>query len=170
MTAGIFLFSSSGAKTDYNSFRALAFNTSTYQASFGLRVGETSGIAFKKYFGHSKAIEGMVAPWHRGLSTTLLIEQYKPAFEIRGLHWYYGGGAHAAFDLNYTLRNHWGDRYIYYQYDGIGLGIDAILGIEYKIPPLPLAISLDIKPFFEVNTAGGTWMAIDPGIGLKITF
>ena len=75
-----------------------------------------------------------------------------------------------AFDMSYTFQNHWGDRYYHYHQGGIGLGIDGVIGLEYKIPTIPIAISIDVKPFLEVNTSGGAWLSLDPGLGIKIAF
>jgi hypothetical protein len=48
--------------------------------------------------------------------------------------------------------------------------MDGIIGIEYKIAPIPLAVSLDMKPFFEMNTNGRAYLSLDPGIGVKVAF
>jgi len=148
----------------------LAINTPDYKLAVGLRAGETSGLTIKQIIGNSKALEGIVGVWYQGMSFTLLFEKYEPAFEVSGLNWYYGAGAHAAIDMNYTFRNYWGDRYYHYHSGGVGLGVDGIIGLEYKIPPIPIAISIDVKPFLEVNTLGGAWLSLDPGLGIKITF
>ena len=54
--------------------------------------------------------------------------------------------------------------------DAFGLGVDFILGLELMIPQTPLALSLDIKPFFEVATTGNAYFGIDPGFGVKVFF
>ena len=50
------------------------------------------------------------------------------------------------------------------------LGIDGIVGIENKIPQIPIAMSLDIKPFMEIFRDGELNFSLDPGIGVKFTF
>jgi hypothetical protein len=42
------------------------------------------------------------------------------------------------------------------------------LGLEYKIPTAPIAISLDLNPRAELAT--GPFFDIAPGLGLKYTF
>lgn len=169
IVAGVFLFTSSFAQEEIVP-PELAINTPDYKIAVGLRAGETSGLTIKQRVGHSSALEGIIGVWYQGLSVTVVYEKYTPAFDAEGLNWYYGGGGHAAFDMNYTFHNHWGDRYYHYHAGGVGLGVDGILGLEYKIPPVPIAISLDVKPFLEVNTLGGVWLSLDPGLGIKITF
>jgi hypothetical protein len=52
--------------------------------------------------------------------------------------------------------------------DAVGFGINGIVGLEYRLPDnIPLAISLDLKPFLEIDTRGDAGVAIDPGLGIK---
>ncbi len=149
----------------------LAIDTPNYKTAIGLRGGESSGLSIKHFTGKG-AIEGIVSVWPNDLALFLLYEIHRPAFGVEGLNWYYGAGGHVAF---YTRRRaYYYDRYGNYWWyrgrRGFGLGIDGIVGLEYKIPPIPLAISIDLKPFVEVNTDGNVYPALDPGIGIKLTF
>jgi hypothetical protein len=140
----------------------------TYKTAIGLRGGRTSGLTLKHFVGESTALEGIVGVWNRAWGVTGLYEKYTQAGES-GLFWYYGGGLHATFEsgsnINYSPYD-----YYYSSGGGMGLGIDGIVGLEYKIPPIPFALSLDLKPFFEINTSGNAFMALDPGIGIKVAF
>lgn len=140
----------------------------TYMAA-GLRFGPTSGITLKGFVGNGQAVEGILGFWHHGITVTGLYEKYLPLFETPGFHWFYGGGAHVAFASRNSLYE---PSRIGRPYDGrgVGIGFDGIAGIEYKPQTLPIAFSLDLKPFFEVNTAGGVWGSVDPGIGVKVIF
>lgn len=146
----------------------LAINTTTYHNAIGLRAGPTSGLTFKHMMGRN-AFEGIVGIWPAGFCVTGLYE-INASTGVPGLNWYYGGGAHLAFQPNtyYYTR----DGYYYYRNrdKGVGLGIDGVIGIEYKIKPIPFALSLDLKPMLEVNTNGGVFTGLDPGLGLKVTF
>jgi hypothetical protein len=97
-----------------------------------------------------------------------LCEKHIPAFNVNGMSWYYGGG-HDSFHNDNYYRDYY-DRKVYYAAGSLGLGVDGIVGLEYKIPPIPFAISLDIKPFVEINSAGGVGMAMDIDLGIKLTF
>jgi hypothetical protein len=138
----------------------------TYSTAVGIRVGETSGLTIKQFTGQRTALEGIIGVWPDALGFTLLVERYVNAFDVSGLNWYYGAGGHVAFE---TDREYYEGRR-YYRGDDIGLGVDGMLGIEYKIPPIPFAVSLDMKPFVEVNTDGRAFIAIDPGLGVKVAF
>jgi hypothetical protein len=144
-----------------------------YTFAIGVRGGATgasSGGTIKGFIGESVALEGIVGVWHGGIATTALVEKYVPAFNTRGLNWYFGGGLH------YTARSGYSRWYIIdertYDYTNAGAsyGIDLIGGIEYKIPAVPVAFSVDFKPYIEFGSKGGFGLAIDPGLGVKLAF
>lgn len=146
-----------------------------YKTAIGIRAGETSGLTVKQFVGSSTAIEGIFGAWRYGFSVTGLFEKYVPAFNTNGLNWYYGAGGHVSFrnsyyDRYYYYKNH--NVYVenYYYNGGIGLGIDGVVGLEYKLNTAPIAFSFDFKPFLEINTRGGAWVSLDPSIGIKIAF
>jgi len=145
-----------------------------YNYAIGIRSGGTSGITFKNIITPMSAIEGIVGFWNDGLSFTVLYEQHPNALNIEGLHWLFGAGAHAVFfEENYRgfKGPAWYNDYPDNIEDGeIGIGIDGMLGIEYKIPVLPLAISAEIKPFIDFVSGNEIWGSLDPGIGIKLAF
>ena len=147
-------------------------NTKAYKNAIGLRAGETSGITFKHYLNHENAFEGIVSIWPYSIGITGLYEKLVPT-ETKGLSFYYGAGAHLNAGNYYSRRiyYHRGDRYDFIERrNNFALGVDGIIGIEYKFNPIPFAISLDLKPFIETTSYRYTYLAIDPGIGLKYTF
>ena len=148
----------------------LAINSTNYKTAIGLRAGETSGLTIKQFIGSSTALEGIVGVWSHGLSATLLYEKHVPAFDVDGLNWYYGAGGHVAFESGRRILYYRNDRYYRYNDGNIGLGVDGIIGLEYKIPTIPFALSLDVKPYVEVITNGRVWTSLDPGLGIKVTF
>ena len=143
-----------------------------YNTAVGLRFGSTTGLTIKHNYKPNSAVEGIIGFFGNGFSLTGLIERHPQAFDVRGLHWYYGAGAHIAFyrdpnDFNSGFNRDIKDR----DNDDIGIGIDGIVGLEYKFPDgVPLAVSMGLKPFIEVDTEGDVGALIDPGLGLKITF
>jgi len=152
----------------------------TYQTAIGLRVGETSGLTLKHFMSSRNAIEGLIGGYSHTLSATILYERYAQAFDVEGLNWYYGGGGHMAFRhvhwRNHPHHNHDHEYCTFWRcYDAhddpeFGLGIDGIFGMEYKIPPIPIAISLELKPYLEFTTDAHILFALDPGLGLKVAF
>lgn len=140
-----------------------------YKTAIGLRAGETSGLTIKHFIGGSSALEGIIGLWSHGLSLTLLYEKHQ-GVGGKGLNLYYGAGGHVAFETGYySWYYHKNKRYYDHRHGHVGLGIDGVLGLEYKFPPVPIAISLDIKPFLEISSGGGIWTSLDPGLGIKVT-
>ena len=149
-----------------------AVNQSNYKTAIGLRAGETSGLTIKHFFSESAAFEGIIGVWPYAFGFTALFEKHEQAFNLEGMNWYYGGGGHVVAGSNriyYMYTN--GDRYYYrYRSGNMGLGVDGVLGLEYKIKAIPFAVSLDMKPFMELNTDGGLFLSLDPGLGIKVAF
>ena len=156
-------------------FTLMIFVTGTsvaqYNFAIGLRTGGTSGITLKKNYERS-ALEGIIGFWNEGLSITALYEKKSRAFDVEGLNWFYGAGGHIAFygdDFD-------GDGYSWYDHphdrdDGdLGLGIDGMVHLEYKIAEIPLAFSLGFKPYIEFTTDGNLFFTPDPGLGIKLAF
>ncbi|MEP0984422.1 hypothetical protein [Ekhidna sp.] len=138
----------------------------SYKTAIGVRGLGTSGLTIKHFTHSNKAIEGIIGFYPNAFSATLLVERYAPAFNEPGLNWYYGIGGHIATQSD-VVRN---DGLYRRETSEFGLGIDGIFGIEYKIQEVPIAMSLDFKPFFEVDTDGDAFIALDPGLGIKVTF
>lgn len=148
----------------------LAVNTTEYTTAVGLRAGITSGVTVKHFLSDDRALEGIFGFWRNGVSGTFLYEIHQNAFAVPGLNWYYGGGVHVAVQTNrdYDYRN---NNYYYRNRRGnFGLGVDGIFGIEYKIEPIPIAVSLDVKPFVEFDSKSNFFTAFDTGLGIKLTF
>lgn len=142
-----------------------------YNTAIGVRGGGTTGLTVKHFVSGNAALEGILGVWYHGVSGTILFEQHTPVFNEAGFNLYYGGGGHVAADARsrYYVYYYNDRRYSYYPGGGVGVGIDGIVGLEYKIPKAPIAFSLDVKPFVEF-TNFGTWFSFDPGIGVKVAF
>jgi len=141
--------------------------TGNYRTGIGIRAGETSGLTVKFNTQKGSSVELITGIWSDWLSFTGVYEKNVPAFNIDGMRWYYGAGGHVAFQTDkFDFHN---GRY-YDRGDDFALGIDGIVGLEFKIPPIPFAISIDIKPFLEIYNNGDLFFDFDPGLGVKFTF
>jgi hypothetical protein len=155
--------------------QGLSIDSPNYRTAIGLRGGELGGLTFKHFTSSDGALEAILGLGYshpRVFAFTLLYEKHTPAFNVSGMRWYYGGGGHVTVigERSGYYRNPWGFRRYYYESNAIGLGIDGIVGLEYKIPPIPFAISFDLKPYVEVVSGGGTFWSLDPALGIKLTF
>lgn len=147
-------------------------NTHEYKNALGLRVGETSGLTFKHKFNNHSALEAIVSFWPYTVGLTGLYQYHLPT-GAPGLNWYVGGGGHinaGRMYSGYYFYNR-GDRYVYVERrDALAVGVDGVVGLEYKFKPVPFAVSADVKPFIETTSYGYTFMSIDPSVGFKFTF
>jgi hypothetical protein len=139
--------------------------TGSYKTGIGIRTGETSGLTVKLNSRKGPSVEIITGIWSDWLSFTGVFEKNVPAFNIDGMRWYYGAGGHVAFQTDKFNTGRYYDRG-----DDFALGIDGIVGLEFKIPPIPFAISIDIKPFIEIYNNGDMFFDFDPGLGVKFTF
>ena len=122
-----------------------------YNTGIGLRAGYWSGLTLKHFINKNAALEGLFdSRWH-GFNLTGLYEIHNQAFETDRLNWYYGGGAHIGFYD--TTNKSWNDNSGNYSI----VGIDGILGIEYNFKEVPINLSLDWKPAFNLTGGTGFW-------------
>jgi len=149
-----------------------SINLFIYRNAFGVRIGETSGLTYNHIFGGGNAVEGILdfSPYTVGI--TGLYEKYLNT-GVAGLNLYLGGGAHINSGNNRTRTYYFyrGVQYVYVdQPNYSAVGVDGIVGIEYKFKPVPIALSLDVKPYFEGGNYGYNYFAVDPGVGFKIKY
>ena len=150
-----------------------------YRTGIGLRAGGPSGLTIKHFFKGPVAVEGIVGTNYnrRGLSLTVLIEKHGPAFQSRGLQWYYGLGGHVSSYEGAYYYNWYYDKKgrarrsddEYYGGRFWGMGIDGILGLEYLFTDLPFTLGVDAKPFAEL-TRGNAYFGLEGALSLRYAF
>ncbi len=151
-----------------NPYKSLTTQSYKYNTAIGIRGIGTSGLTIKHFTRANKAVEGIIGFYPDAFSVTVLLENYVNAFDQAGLNWYYGFGGHIATQSDWVYYENYRG---YRRTDGdFGIGVDGIFGIEYKINEVPIAVSLDVKPFLEVTTRGDAYLALDPGLGVKFAF
>ena len=123
-----------------------------YHTAVGLRLGAGNyGLTIQQKILEKTTLEGLGLVGTREVSGGLLLEQH---FRILGpsLNYYFGAGAH--------LGNH--------KDDGVFTGLDAIAGVEYKIPITRLVLSADFKP--SVEFGAGDWARFPTAISVRYIF
>ena len=97
-----------------------------------------------------------------GFQLTILNEKYTPFANAENLTWYIGYGGH--FNL-------WSERYKLNNPSksaGVAVGVDGMLGLDYKLKNTPINLSVDIQPAF--NFVGATYFDLGwGGIGIRYT-
>lgn len=143
-----------------------------YTVAVGWRAGGTNGISLKLVPVKGIALEGIYGIYPYGESITGMLESHSPIFCIRALQVYVGAGAHYRFNYRSGIFSDPvnGTIAVNPPPGTKGWGLDAVAGIELKLPFLPLALSAELKPMIEWTDAGGRLMGMDPGLGVKIVF
>lgn len=127
-----------------------------YRTALGVKVWDGGGISLKHFFSEKNAGELIGYFWNRGVRFTGLYEIHGDINGAEGLRWYVGPGAHIGF-----YNNKYGD--------GGFIGIDGVLGLDYKFNGAPINISLDWQPSFEFGAARG-FVGSWGGLGIRYTF
>ena len=130
-----------------------------YKTALGVKVWDGAGISLKLFTNNkpSNAAEFIGYFYRDGVRLTGLYEIHNNISGAPGLRWYVGPGAHIGF------YNH------YHSNAGTFVGIDGVLGLDYKFDTAPINISLDWQPAFEFGDGigfNGSW----GGLGIRYTF
>ena len=130
------------AQNSSNAFEGFN-NSSSYKTAVGIKVYPGS-ITIKHFTKDNIAIEGLGYFWQYGFRLTGLYELHGNIPGAEGLKWYVGPGAHIGFYNNQWTRDY-PDRT-----GGAALGVDGVLGLDYKIKGAPINISFDWQPSFNI--------------------
>lgn len=137
--------------------KAQEMNTSSsYTTAVGLKF-YPGALTVKHFINDDVALEGIGYFANYGFRITGLYEFHYDITDVEGLKWYVGPGVHVGFyDSRYG--------------GGASIGIDGVLGLDYKFQA-PINASVDWQPSFEFGSAGyngfeGGW----GGLGIRYTF
>lgn len=114
----------------------------SYTTALGVKILDGGGITLKHFISERDALEGIGYFWNQGARITGLYELHYDINGAPGLKWYVGPGVHAGFYNTKYGGGSW-------------VGIDGVLGLDYKINNAPLNLSLDWQPSFEFGTGRG---------------
>ena len=141
-------------------------NSSTYETALGVKLWYTGGgISFKQFVGNNRAMEGIGYFWQHGVRITGLYEFHFDFEGAPGLKWYAGPGAHIGFYNNGYYYDDAGNRHGSNTY----IGVDGVLGLDYKFSGAPINLCVDWQPSFEFGYNRG-FLANWGGVGVRYTF
>lgn len=133
-------------------------NVTTYTNGIGLRFGTDLGVTYKHFYNSNTAVEGILSTGYKAFDFTFLWEKHHSAFKTPGMNFFYGGGAHAGF-FDRRINVHYEPYYYYYTYYSYpSVGIAGIVGLEYKIPPIPFTVGVDLKPVVDFYYPGYSFL------------
>ena len=140
--------------------KAGPFNTG-YKKAIGVKM-YPSAISYKSFMTSSKAIEVLGYFTLDGFRTTVMIEKYSPFANTEPLCWYIGYGGHLGIWSEEWKKNNPTHK------AGIALGVDGIIGLDYKVKNAPLNLSIDWQPSF--NFVGSSYFESGwAGLGIRYT-
>jgi hypothetical protein len=131
-------------------------NGDRYKTAIGVKFYPT-GVTLKTFMKSNIAFEAIGYFWERGTRVTGLFEYHYNLTPSGNLKWYIGPGAHIGFYKPDFFNG------------GTAIGIDGVLGLDYKFPGIPVNVSLDWQPSYEFGDYdgfSGNW----GGIGLRLAF
>jgi hypothetical protein len=155
----------------------LSAHGQTYEKQIGLRLGVTPGITGKVIKDDRAAIEGILGFRNGGIQLYGLIEKYVPLIKNPEQRWmmYFGGGGHMGYINGYNRVRRWSNTSGYYYEEqriaGMVLGLDGVIGTEYTFPKVPITLSVEFKPYVELQDFRRFWVNFwDFGFGIKYSF
>lgn len=113
-----------------------------YTTALGVKF-YPGAVTIKHFIKPDAALEGIGYFWNRGSRITGLYEYHGVINNAPGLKWYVGPGVHLGFYNNK------------YYNGGTTVGVDGIVGLDYKFKGAPINMSIDWQPSFEFGNYAG---------------
>jgi hypothetical protein len=147
LAVGIILFLGAGTATAQSNV-----SSQNYKTALGVKF-YPGAVTLKHFIKPDAALEGIGYFWNRGARVTGLYEFHGDINGAPGLKWYIGPGAHVGFynDKSYysgPFRDKYND-------GGTSVGVDGVLGLDYKFKGAPINMSIDWQPSFEFGEYSG---------------
>ena len=147
-----------------------------YDNGLGLRLGTTSAMTYKRFLTKEQAIELLVSGRKDGFQLTALYEFHKPTkLNIsKNFFFFYGVGGHVGYvkenldqyRFNNTVSTVESNREALFT-----MGVNTVIGLEYRWLAVPMTIGADLKPFFEFIGMRETEFVIwDAAVSIKYVF
>ncbi len=137
--------------------RSSSYSSQSYTTALGVKF-YPGAISLKHFVNKNNALEGLGYFWEKGFRITGLYEIHGDINGAPGLKWYIGPGAHVGF---YNSK--------YYGHSSVG--IDGVLGLDYKFNGAPINMSIDWQPSFEFGNQNGNGFSGNwGGFAIRYTF
>jgi hypothetical protein len=125
-------------------------NRGTYDWGVGVKY-RPAAVSIKKYTSQGDAMEMLLSKYDEGYRATLLLELSPNVDPKKTIRYVLGPGLHVGYrEKKYVARN---------DHNPV-LGVDFILGVEWKLPKIPFSIQVDYQPSFDIvgyNNAYKDW-------------
>ncbi|MEO6330338.1 MAG: hypothetical protein ABIO55_15495 [Ginsengibacter sp.] len=144
------------ALTQVNAQKSSSTNSASYKTAIGVKFWPTA-ITLKHFIADKKALEFLGYFYNAGARITGLYEFHGNINGVEGLKWYAGPGAHIALYDN----KHGGFT---------SVGIDGVIGLDYKFSDAPINLSVDYQPSIQLTDYYGDRYTSWGGIAIRYTF
>jgi hypothetical protein len=138
---------------------ALAATAQNYNKAIGIKFPVGVGVTYKKFITPKAAMEFQALAGKESFTLVGLYEFHFPFTKTEGLSWYVGPGIHAGFYKNEYQKTY---------SSKMDLGIDGVLGLDYKFNGLPINVSLDWQPSLSFTGNSGAHSAYG-GVAIRYT-
>lgn len=149
------------AVTQANAQKSSGFNSPGYTTAIGVKFYPT-GVTVKHFIADTKALEFIGYSYIEGIRITGLYEFHNNINGVEGLRWYVGPGAHIALYNNKHPTNKNGG--------SASVGIDGVVGLDYKFRDAPINLSLDYQPSIQLTDYYGDRYTSWGGLAIRYTF
>ena len=128
----------------------------TYKTAVGVKFYPL-GVSLKTFIRSDAALDFIGYFYDRGTRITGLYEYHGKITDAGNLKFYIGPGAHVGlYNKNFFA-------------GGTSVGIDGVVGLDFKFPSLPIDLSIDWQPSYEFGNYDG-FISNSGGIGIRFTF
>ncbi|TDH27423.1 hypothetical protein EXU57_07505 [Segetibacter sp. 3557_3] len=128
-----------------------------YATAAGVKISSGVAFSYKKFVTVKNALEAQALFFREGVRVIGLYEFHYPLEGVSGLAWYVGPGAHVGV---------YGSKYKAINNTRTDLGIDGVIGLDFKIPNVPINLSLDWQPSFSILGNAGLQPQFG-GVGIR---
>lgn len=148
-----------------------------YDRSAGVRLGGTFGLTYKKFIVDEQAAEVIISNRRSGIQLTIMYLLHQPMHVSfnENFFFYYGVGGHVGSEehsgIDKVMFQTNVDDFYYEEKNYLTMGIDGMIGVEYRMLNVPITLSLDLKPYLNYvgfrKLKGDFW---DASIAIKYVF
>jgi hypothetical protein len=118
-------------------------------------------VSYKKFVTNNNSIEGQLTYWNKGFRAAGLYEfNFYSCPAVPSLSLFVGPGVHVGF---------WKEKYSKDYNSKADLGIDGIIGLDYKFDNIPVNVSIDWEPAVTLVGNAGFTPAYG-GLAIRYTF
>ena len=131
-----------------------SISAQSYSSAVGVKLGYCLNGTFKK-----QIKENFYVDIYAGFRTHFIlggaaVEFHKPIEEVENLYWYYGGGAYFG-------------SYNYNSFSYTFIGINGVLGLDYSFDEIPLNVSVDWMPGFNLTGDNNGFYSYVGGLSVR---